>query len=781
MTAVVLASAACLVYLLTSAGVTHSDDELYLLDTAQSVAVHGDFYLNQTTYLRPLQVSDTEPGQPVLAAPLYWLAYRLPFVGNVHLAMQFNPIVTALAVALIYLSALELGYTERVGLLAALLYGMTTIAWPYTQNFFRESLSSFTILLALLAGWRWRKSTGGKERPQWGWLVLAVGALLVSILSKEAGLLFAPYLALIVLPDIPQIKENRKLWIGVGIGLIIAVVVVLVAVILLRDELWLASGRYRLLDRLNSLMNGLAGSPAGIAGYLFSPARSIWMFSPVLLLAWAAPALLPRSRWRESWLPLAFTLAFALTYAAIRGADWYGGSSWGPRYMVPLTPLLLLAALPALDRITEKKTAAGIALLAVLGLAGLAVQIGAVAVSVPDYYAYQIEQTGFYPWWNEVIWSLRWNQAVGSLLYIGQGEPHILWQVGGIDWAVPVVIGAGIAGSGVLLWLLRTKLPARFLPVGFTVPVLAVGIMLFTLARGYSDPRYRGDNAEIMTLINQLKADPDPDHDAILLSSTFYTGTFRNYYKGTTRWYNLHDAPGERYSWEQEPTLVSDDVEVQLGERNFLTLNTFMQGGTLWFDGDMWLVLDSSPFLPWSLRPAEHYLNLAAYPVEVRDISPSVRMVRYLNERSGIDKPTETDFVFADTFALTAYETELAGAGAPVDTVSPGARIGVALQFEALRTPDQDYVVAVYLVDAAGTIIAQRDSSPVGGFRPTSGWSEGETVQDNHGFILPADALPGQYQLWLLMYQWPSLERLPVTGDGAQPDHYVVLTSFEVR
>ena len=79
-------------------------------------------------------------------------------------------------------------------------------------------------------------------------------------------------------------------------------------------------------------------------------------YSPVLVFAPAAPLLLPRKRWRESWLMLGHALLFAVAYAAVRQETWHGGVGWAARYMVPLTPFLMIAALPVIDRILNHKS-----------------------------------------------------------------------------------------------------------------------------------------------------------------------------------------------------------------------------------------------------------------------------------------------------------------------------------------------------------------------------------------------------------------------------------------
>jgi len=49
-------------------------------------------------------------------------------------------------------------------------------------------------------------------------------------------------------------------------------------------------------------------------------------------------------------------------------------------------------------------------------------------------------------------------------------------------------------------------------------------------------------------------------------------------------------------------------------------------------------------------------------------------------------------------------------------------------------------------------VVAQRDAEPVGGARPTTSWSAGELIEDNHGVLLPLDLPAGSYELRLGLY-----------------------------
>ena len=94
--------------------------------------------------------------------------------------------------------------------------------------------------------------------------------------------------------------------------------------------------------------------------------------------------------------------------------------------------------------------------------------------------------------------------------------------------------------------------------------------------------------------------------------------------------------------------------------------------------------------------------------------------------------------------------------------------VGVRLVWSADATPLRPYKVFLRLLAADGRLVAQRDGEPAGGSRPTTGWATGEIVVDNHGLLLPDDLVPGEYALWLGLYDaFDAATRLPVGGSDS--------------
>ena len=124
----------------------------------------------------------------------------------------------------------------------------------------------------------------------------------------------------------------------------------------------------------------------------------------------------------------------------------------------------------------------------------------------------------------------------------------------------------------------------------------------------------------------------------------------------------------------------------------------------------------------------------------------------------------------------------LLGYDAP-DRAAPGAWVRVALLWSASQAVAEDYHVLVHLVSPDNALVAQGDGVPVYGFFPTSTWTPGSYVRDEHGLALPEDLPRGDYGLYVGLYRTDTGERLEAR-DGAgtlQADGRVLLHRLAVR
>ena len=95
-------------------------------------------------------------------------------------------------------------------------------------------------------------------------------------------------------------------------------------------------------------------------------------------------------------------------------------------------------------------------------------------------------------------------------------------------------------------------------------------------------------------------------------------------------------------------------------------------------------------------------------------------------------------------------------------SVAPGDDFRLTLHWRALAQPEANATVFVHLLDAQGTLRAQKDSPPLDGTRPAGVWNVGEWLEDLYTLSVPGDANPGPYKLEIGMYDPITGARLPL-------------------
>jgi hypothetical protein len=119
--------------------------------------------------------------------------------------------------------------------------------------------------------------------------------------------------------------------------------------------------------------NALDGSvPHGIYGLLISPNRGLFVFSPALLAAAALPFVWRRLSPADRRLLAGYGAAAAAYLLLIAKMSAWGTFGWGPRYLLPIVPIVFVAAAAVSLRVrTTVQTSLVVTLVVVSGLVTL--------------------------------------------------------------------------------------------------------------------------------------------------------------------------------------------------------------------------------------------------------------------------------------------------------------------------------------------------------------------------------------------------------------------------
>lgn len=299
----------------------------------------------------------TGPVQSVLAVPFYLVGR---FVGRLFptpfrayftrfFVALFNAPIGALTVACLYMLARELNYTRRTALFTALTLGLGSVIWPYARTFFAESLLAFWLLLATWAVIRYVRTA------QPGWLLLWSTAFGLGVLTKYVMVITFPFFCLYLLWTFLHLPDREQgTW---GRRTLSAALIPLVALALLgalfnyaRFGNFLETGYTQEESRGAFSDWGEEAKPL-IAwyGYLFSSGEGYFFFSPPAVLFLLGLGNFYRHRRRVTWLLLSLILVYPLFYSIITHR-WHGGGNWGPRYIVCVTPFVILVGGAFLER-----------------------------------------------------------------------------------------------------------------------------------------------------------------------------------------------------------------------------------------------------------------------------------------------------------------------------------------------------------------------------------------------------------------------------------------------
>jgi hypothetical protein len=319
-------------YFLTTGGQAFiSDGEIMLLTTVQMVDAQT-IKLPDTAAVFPQVVHGHDGflfsrygiGQPLMAVPFYWVGryvigwYLLPGCDDWHVGRFFLLLLPAAATAitggLLCSWAAELYRSVRAGIGVALLYGVSTLAWPYSRFFFSEPLFTLFLVFAALSLFRWRPFTGG----------LAYG---YAVATRVGGLVLLPAFLLYGWLLGYRWRELARL---------VAGMVPFGALILLHN--WLRFGTW---SEQGYQYEGFSGNLLeGLYGLLLSPGKSVFLYVPILLLLPVALISFARN-YRSEMLFIAAIVSITLVESATWWI-WWAGWGWGPRFLIPLMPFLVL-------------------------------------------------------------------------------------------------------------------------------------------------------------------------------------------------------------------------------------------------------------------------------------------------------------------------------------------------------------------------------------------------------------------------------------------------------
>lgn len=240
-------------------------------------------------------------------------------------------LISAVGCVLVYRSGARLGYSERVSMVLSLVYGLCTMVWPYSKSLMSEG----TLNVAILGGVYGAVSYVAGHRK--GWLAVSGACLGFAMITKIISLVVVPMVVVYLLAS----RDFRSTLRDVCLFFLAPLI------LFLGIEGWHNAVRYGAIwpsgyDRGWGALGFSTPLYVGLWGLLASPGKSFFVYAPVSLLGLiSARGFFQRNR-KEGFLFLWVAAAYTLPHAL--WCLWAGDWAWGPRFLLVITPYLILPA-----------------------------------------------------------------------------------------------------------------------------------------------------------------------------------------------------------------------------------------------------------------------------------------------------------------------------------------------------------------------------------------------------------------------------------------------------
>ena len=394
-----------LIVLLANGRAIGSGDTNAVEKTAAALAERGSVILpaDETTdpFTRPAdggRISIYSPLPALLAVPVF-LGFNLFFdltPSGIQVAGKLSAaLLSSLAVALLAAS-FSRRFPAGPSLLAALLFGLGTSVFSTSQALWQHPAVVLLLVIAIEALWRLEAAITDAERLRPG--LVAALALSLAAAARPATI---PMCAALFFFLLTRARPHAPRLLAMAVGPVLAIAAY--------NTLFFGAPW-----RFGPGLSGRFGAafPESLAGLLVSPARGLFIFTPIALLAlWG----LARES-RRSALARALLAAASLHFVFMSAwNEWHGGESFGPRLLTDLLPALFFFLPEAL--LAAPKSGA------LLG--GLSIAIQLLGGWTYDYRWERLHQRGLE--FDAALWSWRDSPIAFALRegVVVQGSPVV--------------------------------------------------------------------------------------------------------------------------------------------------------------------------------------------------------------------------------------------------------------------------------------------------------------------------------------------------------------------
>ena len=793
------------VYTLSNSGRFHIIDEVSLFAVTESQALRGAVDTNAIAWSQwvnsPGEVlgafgpdgdvySKKGPAPAFFAAPWYLLLHIVAQlnigIGQLQATLLWNGIVTAVTAALLWLTARQLGYSDRTGMALGLLFGLTTIAWPYANQFFGEPLSAFSLLLVFYGMATWRRAGG------WWWMALAGSGAAIAITTVTAHTLLIVIFGGWWLVTWGLRRRRASQEAKNTLTALLADAAAFMAPIVLAGALLALYNFVRFGSPLETGYHFDSGEGfttpllAGLWGQLFSPYRGVFWHTPLFVASVAAFAPFMR-RHRSEGVLIALLSAVLVSMYSLWWM-WWGGFAWGPRFLVPMTPLWVLALAPVVESAVSREGdkehgSRGVRrafserrsfrlpalsplawLTLVMAALSFVVQVGAVSV---NFVNYEILLRSLYPtdWEDPLLYGppaqgltdLLNSPVFGQFKLMAQdlranSDLAWLWADGAVLWLVLLIGGAAIITlvGGLIAWWRIADQPDDATTYQTTGVVSAPTLALVVLAPALlmatwigevgRDPTYGAEGIGYRAILHNLCS--------VATATDALVNVAPAAYHIPMNW-----MPGECQTDIRTFGYASDSMNHP--EAEMVLARALTNSDRIWF-----VTSGVQPNDPDNTL--ERWLADHAYKA-TDDWFEDYRLLQYATEvrLSGLEaRPIGNALL-----GRRAEQVTVTSVRAP-SVAAAGKPIPIDIQYRLEAPTDQNLRWFVQLLSSQNIPLAQLDTAPTDNYATFSSLPARELLTERAGLLVPENTPEGDYLLIAGLYNPDDGGARLITIDG---------------
>ena len=250
----------------------------------------------------------------------------------------YGPLITAISTAILFSICRTYNFSLKISITIAFLYVFTTMAWAYSSTAMNVVLVSMIILLSF---YFYRKFIQNQSSSS---LIFCGFSLGISVLVRYDSFIIVGIILVFLIGTILKNKSKLK-------NLTCLLIPLFFCAIIFMGINYIQFGTFLEYGFKTESGYGLGStSPihVGVFGLLLSPGAGLFIFSPILFTIFVSFFDFYKKDKSSFLIFSAYLVSMLVFFGNLE--TWHGFVSWGPRYLLPVIPFLLIPLAASIEK-----------------------------------------------------------------------------------------------------------------------------------------------------------------------------------------------------------------------------------------------------------------------------------------------------------------------------------------------------------------------------------------------------------------------------------------------